>query len=212
MRLLYIADPMCSWCWGFAPVIEALAERFGSRAPIDLLMGALRPYATEPMRDKDRTFIREHWEHVAERTGQPFDFGFFDRPHFLYDTEPASRAVVTTRALDPGSALPMLKVVQHAFYAENRDVTDAEVLTDIAVARGFARATFAEAFASDAMKIATRRDFVTCQNAGVLGFPTLLAGTPDKGYAIMAQGYQPLDALAETLDLWLRRQTASNNA
>ena len=23
-RLLYVMDPMCSWCWGFAPVAEAL--------------------------------------------------------------------------------------------------------------------------------------------------------------------------------------------
>ena len=24
-RLVYVMDPMCSWCWGFAPVVEALA-------------------------------------------------------------------------------------------------------------------------------------------------------------------------------------------
>ena len=23
-RLLYVMDPMCSWCWGFAPVAQAL--------------------------------------------------------------------------------------------------------------------------------------------------------------------------------------------
>ena len=22
-RLLYVMDPMCSWCWGFAPVAKA---------------------------------------------------------------------------------------------------------------------------------------------------------------------------------------------
>ena len=26
-RLLYVMDPMCSWCWGFAPVVAALAEQ-----------------------------------------------------------------------------------------------------------------------------------------------------------------------------------------
>ena len=26
-RLLYVMDPMCSWCWGFAPVAEALVEQ-----------------------------------------------------------------------------------------------------------------------------------------------------------------------------------------
>ena len=23
-RLIYVMDPMCSWCWGFAPVAQAL--------------------------------------------------------------------------------------------------------------------------------------------------------------------------------------------
>ena len=25
-RLLYVMDPMCSWCWGFAPVLQALTK------------------------------------------------------------------------------------------------------------------------------------------------------------------------------------------
>jgi len=33
-HLVYFADPMCSWCWGFAPAIEALAEVRGDTLPI----------------------------------------------------------------------------------------------------------------------------------------------------------------------------------
>jgi putative protein-disulfide isomerase len=209
MHLLYVADPMCSWCWGFAPVMSALAERLGDRIPVRLLMGGLRPYTTEPMRDKDRAFIREHWEHVAERTGQTFDFAFFDRPSFRYDTEPASRAVVTARALMPGSELGMFHAVQRAFYAANRDVTEAGVLADIAVVQGLVREEFTDAFTSDEAKAATRQDFVTCQSAGIRGFPTLLAGTPETEYTLLTHGYQPLDAVTERLDQWLKLQKAA---
>jgi putative protein-disulfide isomerase len=41
-HLLYIADPLCSWCYGFAPVINELRERFEGRLPVRLLMGGLR--------------------------------------------------------------------------------------------------------------------------------------------------------------------------
>jgi putative protein-disulfide isomerase len=30
-RFVYFADPVCSWCYGFSPVIAALAERFEGR-------------------------------------------------------------------------------------------------------------------------------------------------------------------------------------
>jgi putative protein-disulfide isomerase len=208
--LIYVADPMCSWCWGFSPVIAALEEQFRGRLSVSLLMGGLRPYAAEPMPDTDRAMIREHWEHVAQRTGQPFDFSFFDREEFTYDTEPASRAVVTAQALRPGSGLEMLKAVQHAFYAENRDVTDEDVLTEIAVEEGFSTEAFAQALASEAARAATREGFVTSQKAGIRGFPTLLAGAPETGYTVVTNGYQSLDALAEPLERWLTQQSAAN--
>ena len=49
-RLVYFADPMCSWCYGFSPVIGAIAERFEGRMPLDLVMGGLRAGNTSPMR------------------------------------------------------------------------------------------------------------------------------------------------------------------
>jgi len=41
-QFVYFADPMCSWCYGFAPVIAALAERFEGRLGLQLVMGGLR--------------------------------------------------------------------------------------------------------------------------------------------------------------------------
>ena len=42
-RLLYVMDPMCSWCWGFAPVLDALAEQAGAAGVgVDLVLGGLR--------------------------------------------------------------------------------------------------------------------------------------------------------------------------
>ncbi|MGH6816491.1 MAG: hypothetical protein ACREC6_12385, partial [Hyphomicrobiaceae bacterium] len=60
-RLLYFADPMCSWCYGFSPVIAALAERFAGRLPIRAVMGGLRAGNTRPMRPQDKEAIRGAW-------------------------------------------------------------------------------------------------------------------------------------------------------
>ncbi|MDH5427723.1 MAG: DsbA family protein, partial [Nitrospirota bacterium] len=26
--LIYVADPMCSWCWGFSPVLEEIRRLY----------------------------------------------------------------------------------------------------------------------------------------------------------------------------------------
>ena len=202
-HLLYVADPMCSWCYGFAPVIDGLAEHFGERLPIRLLMGGLRAGNTRPMTEADKGTIAGHWRKVAERTGQPFDFGLFEREGWIYDTEPACRAVVTMRILNPRRALGYKARVQRAFYAENRDTTKAAVLADVAAEAGVDREIFFAEMTSAEARNATFRDFLTAQDSGIRGFPTLLAGDGTGNYLTITNGYRPLEGMADALERWL---------
>ena len=86
-HFLYFADPMCSWCYGFSPVIRELTEEFKDRLGCRVVMGGLRAGNTTAMREQDRDYIRDAWKRVGEASGQPFDFAFFDRATFIYDTE-----------------------------------------------------------------------------------------------------------------------------
>lgn len=201
-RLLYFADPMCSWCWGFSPVISAIADRVAGDVALLLVLGGLSPGETRPLGEDARGSIREHWEHVHEASGQPFDPDFFARERFVYDTEPASRAVVAARRLDDSAALPFLAAVQRAFYAENRDVTDLGVLGDIAETEGFERDAFESELRSAAAHHDTQRDFGFSQLLGVRGFPTLV-GHDGQSMHLLTRGFQPFEALEESLAPWL---------
>ncbi|MEW6590508.1 MAG: DsbA family protein, partial [Pseudomonadota bacterium] len=92
--LWYFADPMCSWCWGFSPSIEALRGEYQERLRIALVLGGLR-HETTPMTTAQREEILHHWHAVHTRTGQPFRFDGALPEGFVYDTEPACRAVAT---------------------------------------------------------------------------------------------------------------------
>ncbi len=202
-QLVYFADPMCSWCYGFSPVIAALAERFEDRLPLHVVMGGLRAGNTEPMTDTDRQYIRKAWGEVGAATGEPFDMSFFDRPVFTYDTEPACRAVISARRLLPRITLPFKTRVSRAFYAENRNMTAPEEIFDVAEEAGFDRAEFSAAFNAPETQNETFRDFLTAQELGIRGFPTVIAGNNERGYALLTNGYRPLDDLADPLERWL---------
>ncbi len=203
-RLLYVMDPMCSWCWGFAPVLEALAEQAAvTGVPLHLVLGGLR-------RDQvaidaaARVRYLGYWQAVNASTGQLFDFQAGLPEGLIYDTEPACRALVTARELDPASAWPLARLIQQAFYTEGADVTQAGVLRRLAEQAGIARNAFAEAFDSPAMHAATAADFAWVQDLGRAGFPTLLAER-DGQLALLTNGYQPLETLAPLLTRWLER-------
>lgn len=203
-RLLYVMDPMCSWCWGFAPVVEALAEQAAAAGvPLQIVVGGLR-------RDQvaidaaARVRYLGYWQAVNASTGQLFDFERGLPEGLVYDTEPACRALVTARQLDAASAWTLLKLVQQAFYTEGADVTQASVLVQLAEQAGIPRIEFAEAFDSQAMQEATAADFTWVQDLGIAGFPTLLAER-DGQLALLTNGYQPLAVLAPLLGRWLER-------
>ena len=203
-RLLYVMDPMCSWCWGFAPVVEALAEQAAAAGvPLQIVVGGLR-------RDQvaidaaARVRYLGYWQAVNASTGQLFDFERGLPEGLVYDTEPACRALVTACQLDAASAWTLLKLIQQAFYTEGADVTQASVLVQLAEQAGIPRIEFAEAFDSQAMQEATAADFTWVQDLGIAGFPTLLAERDDQ-LALLTNGYQPLEVLAPLLGRWLER-------
>ncbi len=186
-KLIYVGDPMCSWCWGFAPEMESLADDY----PVEVVVGGLRPGpSAQPLEDRMAAFLRDHWVEIKERTGQPFDTTFLDRRDgWMYDTEPAAIAITLLRELDAPATLGYFTTVQHAFYAEGRDVTDFDVLADLTTGFGIDRQAFRERLESDEAKKAAWADFSRSRNWGIGGFPALLGNLEDGQLALLARGW-----------------------
>jgi putative protein-disulfide isomerase len=205
-HLIYFSDPMCSWCYGFSPVIEDIRHTFGRALPIRVVMGGLRPGTENPMTEEAKLEIADHWTHVQEATGLPFDGSGMSRPGFIYDTDPAARAVVVARRDGEEMAASFLGRTQRAFYAEGRDVTTADVLADLAEELGLDRQAFLDGWASDEAKQETWRDYAISQRAGVTGFPTLVAGPNAEGvYGVVTRGFAPGEQVVGILKEWLER-------
>ena len=204
-RLIYVMDPMCSWCWGFAPVAEALiqqAEAAGVKAHV--VVGGLRTGSGAALDPDTRAYIVKHWQAVYEATEQPFKFEGALPDGFVYDTEPACRAVVVARELAADLAWPLVKLIQQAFYTLRLDVTQPVQLAALAEQAGVPRIEFVEAFDSDRRVQTTQADFAWAQGLGIAGFPTLLAER-DGQLALLTNGYRPLADLAPLLARWLER-------
>jgi putative protein-disulfide isomerase len=204
LHFVYFADPMCSWCYGFAPVMRQLRRRYRDVAYVRLVMGGLRPGTTEPMPEPARRGLVHHWAEIGALTGQPFDAALADRDGFIYDTDPAARAVVLARRTSMDAGLDYLEAAHRAFYAEGRDVTKTETLADIAAEQGFDRAAFLSALADEGLREEASRDYAISQGAGATGFPTLIVGpNADGTYALVTRGYNDAETVFHGVDHWL---------
>ena len=202
--LVYVGDPMCSWCYGFGVPLQQLLEQLPG-VPLAVVLGGLRAYNQEVMPSSLKDTLHPHWGEVTKRSGKPFGTGQFDREGYIYDTEPACRAVVTIRTHAAKHTLAMYHAIQHAFYAMGRDITQTTVLADVWQALvdskttgdvDFSRDTFIDAFESDTIKTQTRNDFAMVQQWGIRGFPALIAVVNGEAQ-LVANGYMEADEMLQ---------------
>jgi putative protein-disulfide isomerase len=206
--LVYVGDPMCSWCYGFGVPLQQLLEQLPG-VPLAMVLGGLRAYNKEVMPDALKSTLHHHWEEVTKRSGKPFGTDQFGREGYIYDTEPACRAVVTIRTHAAEHTLVMYHAVQHAFYAVGRDITQTSVLADVwqevkeelhdSNMLGdvdFSRSDFVEAFESDSIKTQTRNDFAMVQQWGIRGFPALIAVVNGEAQ-LVSNGYMEADEMLQ---------------
>ncbi len=196
--LWYFADPMCSWCWGFSPVIKHIKEEFGEKIKISLNLGGLRPGTTEPMSSQLRDEILHHWHQVQRLTGQPFEFDNAMPEGFVYDTEPASRAVLSIGKLKPTDTLAYFSAIQSAFYTQGQDVAQSDVLSNLAKPFGIEKKPFLEIFSSDELRSLTQEHFKRSRQAGVQGFPSLI-WQHDKQIDTLSRGFLAWKNIAELI-------------
>ena len=103
----------------------------------------------------------------------------------------------------------MYHAVQHAFYAQGRDITQTAVLADVwqevkaalldSTTLGdvnVSRDAFIEAFESDSIKAQTRNDFAMVQQWGIRGFPALIAVVNGEAQ-LVANGFMEADEMLQ---------------
>jgi putative protein-disulfide isomerase len=218
MKLVYVGDPMCSWCYGFGKEMTALMHMH-PELELEIVAGGVRAGATDILDDAGKAFRLGHWERVQASSGLPFNReAFLARKNFVYDTEPVCRAVVAARKLAPeADLLSVFRALQNAFYVDGLDTTDGHVLSEVAsaaldgTAHPIDAATFHATWEAEATIAETQADFRRARAMGVNSFPALLFDTGD-GMAVVSPGYAHAPALDARLRVLLAQFAGKQSA
>ena len=201
-ELIYIGDPLCSWCWGVAPEVTLLKDQYTKEFDFKIILGGLRPGTSTVMSDKQKKFLREHWEEIGEISGQPFKYDILESNDFIYDTEPPARAVYCVRKINPMLEFDFFKAVQKVFYAESKNTNQIETYQPICEELFIEWATFEELFNAVDSKEKTEEDFDAARMLGVTGFPTLLLKINQK-HRVITRGYNTYQNMVQKVQHWL---------
>lgn len=192
-QLIFVIDPMCSWCWGFHPIIKELIQKYSNSYDFSLVVGGLRTKGQMPWTEESKGYLAQNWNAVAKQTKQPFNFTLLNKEHFDYDTYPACKAIVTVRELwGEEASFEYLEKIQEAFYKKSEDTTSLKVLMKYIENKE----KFLKFYKSKRAELLMQHDFSKARSMGANAFPSLVK-IDEQGHMCCQQGYKSLkDVLA----------------
>lgn len=204
MRIEYVFDTVCPWCYvGKRRLERALAQRQESRVRIIwrpfLLNPDLSPEGIDRKLYLDRKFggaarvQRVHGAVAAagKSEGIEFDFESITRmPNSLNSHR------LIRYAGSSGHEADVVEALYKAYFCQGMDIGNVEVLSDIGASTGLERSTLHTYLSSDADAIAVLNDNARAHRLGVNGVPCLIL---DGSYALA--GAQEPDILLRLIDI-----------
>lgn len=177
--LHYIFDPLCGWCYGAAPLVDAARAVPGLTVKLHgggMMTGNNRRQITPAWRG----YVLPHDRRIEQLSGQPFGDaylnGLLNDTTAMMDSEPPITAILAAEAL-AGQGLDMLHHVQRAHYVQGLRIAELSVLVELAQQLGMDGAAFGAAYAQQSgaatqQHIAASRALLA--QVGGQGFPTFV--------------------------------------
>ena len=207
-RLIYVHDPMCSWCWGFRPTLRQLRELLPTQLTFTTLLGGLAEDSDQPMPAEMQRSLQTTWRTIQHRIpGTRFNFDFWRDCRPRRSTWPACRAVIAARTLDREAESPMIEAIQHAYYLQSKNPSDNATLVALAESIGLHTTQFAKLLNAGETQQALNAEMQQARTLGATSFPSLRLQEGDTTWPIATDYNDAHTMLKRILSLKSRETT-----
>lgn len=181
--LYYVHDPMCSWCWGFHPMWQALKQALPTNIEIVNVTGGLAPDSDVPMPEAMQQHIAGYWRDIQAQLGTEFNFDFWTSNQPRRSTYMSCRATIAAAAQWrdlPGGLSErqwqdkMIEAIGRAYYLRAMNPSDVPVLVQIAVELGLDATCFESDLLSAQTQTELERQLTLARQLPIDGFPSLV--------------------------------------
>lgn len=175
MKLYYVHDPMCSWCWAFRPVLLELKHKLPSNIEFIRLLGGLAADSDEPMPEKTKQYVIDNWRRIQQQHPETeFNYDFWTGCQPRRSTYPACRAVIAARKQGSQYDEIMTHAIQQAYYRQARNPSDNETLIELAKEVGLDSRQFNQDLLSNDVNQELSQELNTVRKLQLNSFPGLL--------------------------------------
>lgn len=206
LTLFYCFDAWCGWCYGFSPVVQKIAKRYADKIAFEALSGGMILPDTPTPVSASAAYILKAYPEVEAMTGVRFGEDYLwhlrnpDLSDWFPHSEKSAIALSVFKEFYPSLQAEFVADLQHALFAEGRDLTDDEAYRHLLEKYGINPVAFYEKLNAEAFRDAAHEEFAMCKQLQVTGFPTLFLQVSDLKFYLIARGYASEEQLIEIID------------
>lgn len=124
--LYYVLDPMCAWCYAFAPTWEKVLENLSNDIKVVYVHGGLAPHNQAPMPKDMQQTLQGIWRQIENNVGTTFNFDFWTKCRPRRSTYLACQACVAARVQN--KEYEMIQAIQEFYYQKAKNPSDRNTL------------------------------------------------------------------------------------
>ena len=199
--LIYAHDPMCSWCWGFRPTLQALRNQLPKQIRFQHLLGGLAADSDQAMPIEMQQSLQNTWRSIQQKIpGTEFNFAFWQQCQPRRSTYPACRAVLAARTLQADCEEAMILAIQTAYYTRAMNPSNADTLQQLASEIGLDSDDFLQTLHREETEQQLQQEIQHARQIGMNSFPSLVLQTPDQHYWPIAVHYTDAKPMLKTIE------------
>ncbi len=208
MKLIYVYDALCGWCYGFSPVITEFHEQHKDEMEFEVLSGGMITGGRIGPIGEVAGYISQAYKDVERATGVQFGEGFLkgilEEGSAIFTSIPPSVALTVFKQHQPEHAISFAARLQKAIYYDGIEPTDYSAYGKLAAEFGLDADAFVAQMKEDESLKMIRAEFQRAGAMGVTGFPTIFLEQNGQ-YTVLARGYVPKERLQAALDRVLKQ-------
>lgn len=206
LKLIYIYDAYCPWCYAFTPIVKQLYDNYHHSFEFEILSGGMM------VDDQIKTMgganeseeLRKTYQRIEQRTGAQFGETFFERirdEKTMMNSEIPAKALAVFRELTTShSPIDFVHQMLNSLFLEGGNPNNLNFYKKLATHFDLNPELFANKMEMEHSQQQARYDFVLAKQLQATAFPRLFLQTSDTSFHLISKGYSEYDRIVQIID------------
>ena len=198
MKVVYVYDALCGWCYGFSPVMNQFHAKYKDELDFEVISGGMITGDRIGPIGEVASYIGQAYKDVENATGVKFGDRFLHRTlaegEAVFTSIPPAIALSVFKSLNPENSIQFASALQKAIYFDGIEPENLGAYGEIASRFGLDGEAFVIKMKDPVYRKSAEEDFNRSASLGVTGFPSVFVEYKGRYYKI-GNGYLPFSSL-----------------